>query len=70
VVTSCKVLPRDRALRKVPSFGGGIGRRCRDEELPERIESFSMGGGGDATSGEDSCECSGSPGRSVKISSG
>jgi hypothetical protein len=68
-VTSCNVLPRDLALRSVPSFGGGIGRRCRDE-LADRIESFSIGGGGEATSGESSCECSGNPGRSVRTRSG
>lgn len=50
-MTRCNVLPRDRALRNAPSFGGGIGRRVL-EELVDRIESFSIGGGGEATSGE------------------
>ena len=45
VVTRCSVEPRDRALRKTPSFGGGSGLRCLDE-LTDRIESLSMGGGG------------------------
>ncbi len=49
-VTSCNVLPLERAPRIVPSFGGGIGRRWR-EELVDRIESFSIGGGGVSTSG-------------------
>lgn len=44
--TSCRVLPRDLLL----SFGGG-GGRCLDE-LSDRIESFSIGGGGVADLGE------------------
>jgi hypothetical protein len=50
VVTRWSVDPLDRALRKTPSFGGGIGLRCL-EELTERIESLSMGGGGTSLSG-------------------
>jgi hypothetical protein len=50
VVTRCSVDPRDRALRRTPSFGGGSGLRCLDE-LTDRIESLSIGGGGASLSG-------------------
>jgi len=50
VVTRWSVEPRDRALRSTPSFGGGIGLRFLDE-LTERIESLSTGGGGASLSG-------------------
>ncbi len=63
------MLPRLRALLIVPSFGGGIGRRCLDE-LADLIESFSMGRGAVIEEGELSCSFSGNPGRSVRTSSG
>jgi hypothetical protein len=50
VVTRWSVDPRDRALRITPSFGGGSGLRCLDE-LTDRIESLSIGGGGASLSG-------------------
>ena len=54
----------------VPSLGGGIGRRWSDE-LADRVESLSIGGGrGEVREGESNRECSGSPGRSEKTSSG
>lgn len=69
-LTNCSVLPRDLELLKVPSFGGGIGRRCRDE-LADRTESFFSGGGGGApATGESNCEFSGNCGRSVTTRSG
>lgn len=52
--TSCRALLRDLLL----SFGGG-GGRCLDE-LPDRIESFSIGGGGVADLGELTAVPSGS----------
>lgn len=64
VVTTCSVLLRFCVLRTLPSFGGGIGRRFLDELL-DRRESFSMGGGGVTVDGESNCEFSGSPGRSA-----
>lgn len=50
VVTKWSVEPLDLALRKIPSLGGGIGLRCL-EELADRTESLSMGGGGTSPSG-------------------
>ena len=50
VVTKWRVDPRDRALRRTPSLGGGSGFRCCDE-LADRMESLSIGGGGASPSG-------------------
>ena len=52
--TSWRLVPRDLLL----SFGGGWGR-CPDE-LADRIESFSIGGGGGADLGELTAVPSGS----------
>lgn len=52
------MLPRDLLL----SFGGGGGRFL--DELADRIESFSMGGGGVADPGESTAVPSGNCGRS------
>jgi len=52
--TSCRALLRDRLL----SFGGGGGRFL--DELADRIESFSIGGGGVADLGELTAVPSGS----------
>lgn len=70
VVTRCKVEPRDLALRMTPSFGGGIGRRCREVET-ERMESLSMGVGGTSSvlDAPDSLRASGSKGKSVTVRS-
>jgi hypothetical protein len=50
VVTRWSVEPLERALRRTPSLGGGIGLRCLDV-LTDLMESLSMGGGGISLSG-------------------
>ena len=60
VETSWSVLPLER--RRSRGFGGGSGL-CLDE-LAERIESFSIGGGGVEEDGDSTAAPSGSRGRS------
>ena len=60
VETSWSVLPLER--RRSRDLGGG-GGRCR-EELVERIESFSIGGGGVEEAGDSMAAPSGNLGRS------
>lgn len=65
VETNWSVLPgRDRLL----SLGGGSGRRCEELAERERIESFSIGGGGTGEPGEPRVLPSGNRGSSGRIS--
>ena len=61
---SCSVLPGRDCLF---SLGGGGGRRCEELTESERIESFSIGGGGTGDLGESRVLPSGNRGRSGRI---